>query len=315
MVVIMFENRIVLDKIANNVVKKINKEYEVRFIHLSENATYVVYSDDKPLYTIRISRSDYRTMSQLESEIAWLNIIKNTDIPAIIPVDIMGRYVNYIDGYFVTLFEYIDGEMPEYNDINVMYECGRLAALLHNSVKPDYIDRPVWSIDNMTGENGLWGNWRLNSELTEDDIILIDNIIEESKLKINDYKTNKYGLIHIDLRMTNLIKSDKFYAIDFDDCGFGYYIQDLAAALSFMETSDNIDELKSVWYKGYEEISFLTDEDKAMADTFIFLRRIQLLAWITSHCESDYVKTVSKGFVKETMKFVKNYNTKTGIAY
>lgn len=311
----MFENRIVLDKIANNVVKKINKEYEVRFIHLSENATYVVYSDDKPLYTIRISRSDYRTMSQLESEIAWLNIIKNTDIPAIIPVDIMGRYVNYIDGYFVTLFEYIDGEMPEYNDINVMYECGRLAALLHNSVKPDYIDRPVWSIDNMTGENGLWGNWRLNSELTEDDIILIDNIIEESKLKINDYKTNKYGLIHIDLRMTNLIKSDKFYAIDFDDCGFGYYIQDLAAALSFMETSDNIDELKSVWYKGYEEISFLTDEDKAMADTFIFLRRIQLLAWITSHCESDYVKTVSKGFVKETMKFVKNYNTKTGIAY
>jgi len=227
----------------------------------------------------------------------------------------MGRYVNYIDGYFVTLFEYIDGEMPEYNDINVMYECGRLAALLHNSVKPDYIDRPVWSIDNMTGENGLWGNWRLNSELTEADIILIDNIIEESKLKINDYKTNKYGLIHIDLRMTNLIKSDKFYAIDFDDCGFGYYIQDLAAALSFMETSDNIDELKSVWYKGYEEISFLTDEDKAMVDTFIFLRRIQLLAWITSHCESDYVKTVSKGFVKETMKFVKNYNTKTGIAY
>jgi homoserine kinase len=311
----MFENRIVLDKIANNVVKKINKEYEARFIHLSENATYVVYSDDKPLYTIRISRSDYRTMSQLESEIAWLNIIKNTDIPAIIPVDIMGRYVNYIDGYFVTLFEYIDGEMPEYNDINVMYECGRLAALLHNSVKPDYIDRPVWSIDNMTGENGLWGNWRLNSELTEADIILIDNIIEESKLKINDYKTNKYGLIHIDLRMTNLIKSDKFYAIDFDDCGFGYYIQDLAAALSFMETSDNIDELKSVWYKGYEEISFLTDEDKAMVDTFIFLRRIQLLAWITSHCESDYVKTVSKGFVKETMKFVKNYNTKTGIAY
>ncbi|WVM92198.1 phosphotransferase [Halopseudomonas pachastrellae] len=45
-------------------------------------------------------------------------------------------------------------------------------------------------------------------------------------------------MIHADLRLTNLLRhQQQTRVIDFDDCGQGWYLHDLAAALSFEETS------------------------------------------------------------------------------
>lgn len=301
----MFDNRNLLNKIADTTAEYLGNEYISKFCCMSENVTYIAYKNGIPKYTIRISRPLYRTLSELQSEIDWLLLLQKTDMPVPKPAEINSCYVNKIKGHYVVVFKYIDGVMPQYNDCNVMYEAGRLAALLHKSTKPENADRPIWSVENMTGINGLWGNWRENGQLNERDKNIIENKLNKIKEKINNYKTNKYGLIHIDLRMTNIVMGDKCYAIDFDDCGYGYYIQDLASALSFVEDSDKLEELKEAWYKGYEEISSLTDEDKAIADSFIILRRIQLLAWITSHKDSDYVKTVCEGFVERTMEIIK----------
>lgn len=300
----MFDNRIALDKIAEITTEYLGNEYVPKFCCMSENTTYIVYKNLMPKYTIRISRPNYRTKSQLQSEIDWLLILNKENMPVIEPVKINNKYINKFHNYYVAVFKYIKGDMPKYNDANIMYEAGKLAALLHISPKPQKPDRPVWSVENMTGMNGLWGNWRENTLLKNEDKKIIEKKLNKIKSNIDNYKTDKYGLIHIDLRMTNLIMGKKYYAIDFDDCGYGYYIQDLASALSFMEDSDKLDELKNAWYKGYEEVSNLSHNDKNIADSFIILRRIQLLAWITSHKDSDYVKTVSDGFVERTMSLI-----------
>ncbi len=303
----MFKDRNLLNKIAENITEYIGDEYICKFCCMSENVTYIAYKNNIPEYTIKISRPLYRTQSELQSETDWLLMLNNINMPVPVPVKINSNYVNKINEHYVVVFKYIKGEMPEYNDCNIMYEAGRLAALLHKAPKPENSDRPVWSAENMTGKKGLWGDWRENEDLSENDKNIIENKLNEIKLNIHNYKTNKYGLIHFDLRMTNIVIGKKFYAIDFDDCGYGYYIQDLASALSFMEDSNKLYELKDAWYKGYEEIAPLSDEDKNMADSFIILRRIQLLAWITSHKESDYVKTLYKGFAKKTMEILNSF--------
>ncbi|MGN1317625.1 MAG: phosphotransferase enzyme family protein [Lachnospirales bacterium] len=295
----MFENRVVLDEIARKIAFVIDVNLKVKFCELSENAIYIAYNK-KPLYIIRISRTDYRTKSELNTELCWLNIISYLPVPK--PVG----GVREIDGYFGVVFNYIEGKEPEYNDENIMKECGRLSALLHISKKPENPIRPVWSPKNMVGENAYWGNWRDNKNLTNEEKDFIESILNKAISKIKNYKSKKYGLIHFDLRMTNLIVGDKFYAIDFDDSGFGYYIQDLASALSFMEDSPKLEKLKDAWYKGYKEISNLDDEDYEISNSFIILRRIQLLAWITSHSESFYVKSIRKDFEKNTILFLKN---------
>ena len=47
---------------------------------------------------------------------------------------------------------------------------------------------------------------------------------------------DRFGLIHCDLRLANLLIDGKTVkVIDFDDCGFGWYMYDAATPISFYE--------------------------------------------------------------------------------
>lgn len=66
-------------------------------------------------------------------------------------------------------------------------------------------------------------------------------IIKETLARVRDALTHygkdsqRYGLIHADLRLTNLLLlNGETRVIDFDDCGFSWYLHDLAAAISFV---------------------------------------------------------------------------------
>lgn len=273
------------------------------FHQTSENTTFIIKKGSIPFYTLRISRRGYRTYSQLRAELEWLGAIKDTDFAK--PVS----KILDIDGYYCIFFEYIEGKMPSYNSESVLFNIGKIAAKLHKFADIS-LDRPIWNIENMTGEKGLWGNWRENKELTYKDRDIIEKALDIADKNIKNYHTKKYGLIHADLRITNIIQGDKYYAIDFDDCGYGYFMQDIAAALSFMENSENIEALKLAWFKGYEEISPLDAKDKETADHFMLLRRIQLLAWVTSHKYSEYVRSISKGFAGESVSIAYDYLNK-----
>jgi Ser/Thr protein kinase RdoA (MazF antagonist) len=56
--------------------------------------------------------------------------------------------------------------------------------------------------------------------------------------------------------------------------------------------------LIAAWIEGYLKVGRLTQEDMAEIDTFVMQRRLQLLAWIASHFDSDPVKELSIGLRK-----------------
>src|SRR5699024_907824 len=95
---------------------------------------------------------------------------------------------------------------------------------------------------------------------------------------------HRWGLIHGDLRLANLLIHDgDTRVIDFDDCGLGWYVHDFATALSFIEDHPNRPELTQAWLQGYRRHRELSADDEAEIPTFVMLRRMQLLAWIGSH--------------------------------
>ena len=58
----------------------------------------------------------------------------------------------------------------------------------------------------------------------------------------------RFGLVHADLRLANLIANgDEIQVIDFDDCGLSWYLYDLACALTFLEARPDVDELIASW--------------------------------------------------------------------
>jgi Ser/Thr protein kinase RdoA (MazF antagonist) len=83
------------------------------------------------------------------------------------------------------------------------------------------------------------------------------------------------------------------HVIDFDDCGFSWYLYDLAASLSFIEHSPAAGELVEAWLAGYRALAPVTAADEAMIPTFVMLRRILLVAWLGTHPHSRAVGSVA----------------------
>ena len=191
-----------------------------------------------------------------------------------------------------------------------MYEkLGQLAGTCHNHVlsweKPDNFERLTWDIDTIFGSNALWGNWRLAPEVNKE----VQDKLERVELKIRgrllDYgkSEKRFNLIHADMRLANLlIDQESTRLIDFDDCGFGWFMYDFASAISFIEDSPMVPYFKSAWIKGYRSVRDLSAEDEQEIDTFIMLRRMALLAWIGSHIEAPEPQKLSSGFAETTSR-------------
>ena len=95
---------------------------------------------------------------------------------------------------------------------------------------------------------------------------------------------HRFGLVHADIRLANLLADDGHVrVIDFDDCGFAWFMYDFATTVSFMEDHPRVPELREAWLEGYRSVAPLDAADEAELDTFVMLRRLLLVAWIGSH--------------------------------
>jgi Ser/Thr protein kinase RdoA (MazF antagonist) len=110
------------------------------------------------------------------------------------------------------------------------------------------------------------------------------------------------------MRLANLLVAPgRTTLIDFDDCGFGWFLYDLAASLSFIETSPLVPALRRSWLAGYTAIRPLQPQDLAIVDAMILLRRMALLAWIGSHAETRLAQSQAARFAPDTALLARAY--------
>jgi Ser/Thr protein kinase RdoA (MazF antagonist) len=80
-----------------------------------------------------------------------------------------------------------------------------------------------------------------------------------------------------------MIDGDRLTVIDFDDCGYSWYLYDVASALSFMEHVDDAPTMAREWVEGYSQVRPLTRGDERVACSLSMIRRLQMLGWTTTH--------------------------------
>lgn len=325
-----FQNIELFNEVARHALKehRITLTHQVKLLQLSENATYLVQSrlSGQKYGVLRVSRPGYHTLSELEAEISWLNQI-NDYTPLIVakPIpDKQGRTIQCIrmgtDTFFSAMFEFLEGNAPdESKEERVIHQfrlLGETTAYLHRHTaiwtKTSQLDRMTWDYDTIIGDNAAFGNWREAKDLHDNnfgrEIIEQASQLIQKRLKQYGRTQQNFGLIHADLRLSNLlIEQNQIKVIDFDDCGFGWHLHDLASALSFIEDKPIVPQLVNAWIRGYQDILPFTDSDLEEIDTFIMMRRIQLLAWLTSHTDSDPVKELSIGYADGTIMLAKRY--------
>ena len=299
------------------------KGAKARLINISENATYLV-EDDNWKSILRIHRENYHSKQGIECELAWSRALNNEG-DVITPNFYTGRNGSPIqtgivsslpNPRFMVMFYFVTGTQPNENqDLIVPFEqLGRITAKTHlhsrQWQRPQPFERLIWSLDTIFGANPIWGNWRDGPNVD----VEIKSILQKVEAAIIRRLTNfgvdeeKYGLIHADMRLANLlIDENGTRLIDFDDCGMGWYLYDFATAVSFMEDRVDIPALKESWVKGYCSVANLSREEVNELDTFIMLRRLALLAWIGSHIEVPEAQKLAPHFAQVSADLGEKY--------
>lgn len=284
-------------------------------LNRSENETWRA----GPL-VLRLHRQGYHSKAEIASELAWLAALQ--DLPglnAVKPVPGAQGLVTEIDSRFLVAFEPIEGqELQPGDDLARWFApLGEITARLHLQSRawtlPPGFTRKRWEVRTILGPAPHWGHWRQAQGLDAGGETLLARATEALAATLNAYGTGPetFGLIHADLRLANLmVDGDTLTAIDFDDCGFGWWAYDLAAALSFIETDPRLPDLIARWVDGYTQIAALRPEDRAMIPSLIFLRRVLLTAWLATRADSDTAQSLGGPvYTQGTLDLAERYLT------
>ena len=269
---------------------------------------------------LRLHRQGYHTKPEIASELAWLAALQ--DLPglnAVTPIRGAQGLVTQVDHRYLVAFAPISGqELHPGEDLARWFApLGEITARLHLQsrqwTRPGAFTRKRWDVETILGPQPHWGHWRQAQGLNATGEALLARATEALATKLQAYGTGPetFGLIHADLRLANLmVDGDRLTAIDFDDCGFGWWAYDLASALSFIETDPRLPDLIAAWVQGYTRIAPLRAEDRAMIPSLILLRRVLLTAWLSTRADSDTAQSLGgPAYTRGTLELADHYLT------
>jgi Ser/Thr protein kinase RdoA (MazF antagonist) len=121
-------------------------------------------------------------------------------------------------------------------------------------------------------------------------------------------KPETFGLIHGDLHQDNyFFHQGQVRAIDFDDCGYDYYLYDLAVTLSEVNWRQNTPALRKSFLAGYRRVRSLSPGHESYLDTFIALRDLQLIIAKIEMRNHPAFRDGWASSVREMLQDVKNF--------
>lgn len=301
-----------------------DRDAPMRLLSLSENATYLVQEPD-PI-VLRVHRPGYHSLQAIRSELSWMaalrhetsvvtpHLIRASDGREVVAATVADSRLH------VDAVTFVPGCTAEEKPDSVGFdELGRLTAVMHDHVQswtaPDYFTRFRWDLDTMLSPQARWGDWRHAPGLTEPDVASIARATTEISRRLTEFgcDPDRFGLIHADMRMANLMidpttARSQITVIDFDDSGWSWYLADVGAVVSFIEDSPDAEHIVADWLRGYQEVRELPADHLALVPTFVMLRRIMLSAWIGTHADAGAaIALADQGFTAGTARLAERY--------
>lgn len=265
----------------------------------SENIIFLVTDPARvEKYVVRVNsgRLAYHNKPSISSELEWLKAIgHDTDIPVpVVLADRNGETVHKLElgelgnTRFASIYSFLEGvEPPEDNLVHNFFDLGAITANLHEHSKtwtpPSSFKRHDWSATEVLDDTLNWGHWKNGVGIEGETATVLARTETTVRKRMDDLAKSRdnYGLIHADLRLANvLVSGDQIGIIDFDDCGYGWFLYELASAVSFIEDHPDLDILLQRWIEGYRTVSDIDQDMLEALPTFLMLRRFSLIAWL-----------------------------------
>jgi Ser/Thr protein kinase RdoA (MazF antagonist) len=305
-------------RVADNLARwMFSSSASVTLLTVSENATFALRDPDGRELVLRVHRVGYSSAEEIRSELAWMSALRRDGVietAAAVP-GADGQYVQVLPSRaggparFAVAFERLPGTEPDSRDAARWFErLGELTALMHRHAQswplPEGFQRKRWDFDAMVGPQGFWGPWREGIGLDQAGVVILEKVLDVIRRRLERFGqgADVFGLVHADLRLANLlVDGTHLRIIDFDDCGFSWYLYDFATSISFIEHEPIVPDLLQAWVRGYCRQSPLSAEARAEIPTLVILRRILLTAWLASHAEVPIACEIGRSYTAGTV--------------
>jgi Ser/Thr protein kinase RdoA (MazF antagonist) len=291
----------------------------VTLLNVSENATFLVHDPGGGRrIVLRAHRVGCHEPDEIRAELTWILALRAEEVvatPQPLPA-LDGELVQTLaspsglPARQVVAFAFEAGQEPRQgDDLPRWFEAlGRITGRMHAHSRrwsrPAGFRRKRWDFDAMLGDRPLWGCWQDGMGLDAPGRAHLGRVAAGLRRRLDAYGQgpDRFGLIHADLRLANLLAhGERLAVIDFDDCGLSWFAYDFAAAVSFFEHEPIVPALADAWAMGYRESAPFGAEEEAAMPTFVMLRRMLLTAWIASHAETPLAQEMGVPYTQGTL--------------
>jgi Ser/Thr protein kinase RdoA (MazF antagonist) len=295
-------------------------------VHHGHNTTFGVEATaadgDTGRYALRASMPGWRLPEHMAAELSYLNLLRqNTDLTVPRPVATRdGSFLVRVEApgipgeRYCMLTGWIDGQFLRRRlSATGMRRVGRLTAALHNFSQAHAADlaglqRPSVQWERRAGLDGDMDRMmkqafsRAGALLDQSTRSLFQRARErlEPDMRSVGQGEDQFGLIHADLHQGNILHyQGDVRAIDFDDCGWGHYLYDLAVTQWYFRNRSNAITLNGAHLAGYREARELTPEAEALLPIFLSARTLAMACYIASRSDHPRFRRWAPEFVRQ----------------
>lgn len=249
-------------------------------------------------FVLRLDRSGYSNPDHVLSRFEWMRAIRR-DTGLIVPEPVPsgnGEYLVRLEvddlsqSVICSLTRWVDGKLrllPTGPGPDALHAVGRFMATLHDHAEsywpPGWTRFPVWDGDGLFGrsscffpKDGLQGVDSGSCRLLK----TVERRAREAMARLGKASA-VFGLIHADLIQVNyLFHKGQVRAVDFGDCGYGYYLYDIGVTLLMLRGFDPDGSQRAAFLRGYRQVRALSEEYEAMVPLFTAARAAAFVRWM-----------------------------------
>ncbi|HZZ90439.1 MAG TPA: phosphotransferase [Caulobacteraceae bacterium] len=282
-----------------------------QLVMLSENVSFRVKDRrDGADYVLRLHRPGYHTHEELNSERTWTRALSESGIA--VPIGLPSRSgEDYVRVAIPALGQERQAGMARWTEGEPLsdvlqrskdpaltehyYEqLGALEAAMHDQASawrpPASFRRHSLDRDGLMGDAPFWGPFWEHPVFSPAERTLVLATRDRIRDVMDRFgkDPSHYGMIHADLHPDNLlVGGERLTVIDFDDCGFGWHVYDIAVALYQMQGGRRFEALQAAFLRGYRRHRALDDATAALIPMFLLVRGLAVIGWLLQRPEID----------------------------
>lgn len=257
-------------------------------------------------YALRLHRPGHKPLRWIESELMWLRTLS---AELSVPTPVGDVYTDELDGVdepvYCVLLTWVDGQPIMAGDHTAaqLQAVGAFAARLHTIrfEPPSGFERPTLDCAGLFGSDSPYNPGEGERFFTADHRVVMAEVIDQVCAVMAAGPA--FGLIHADLIAKNLLfDGETVGAVDFDECGYGYYAYDLTPMLWVNRDREDYDAIREAIVTGY-------NRPLDHLDTFVAARHVASCRWIAGNADHPAIRgkvpDILEHRVNEMKRFLK----------